>query len=221
MCHTCVKQRGAVQHDIDHNPLWHRIVPCAMFNVHCVHILCKFNVHCIHTLCNLQSSLCSHFVYSQWNASCWFLYWQTSKHFMSKQETEVCSKLWGKSLCVCPGSRNLVSIWHFYWEYCVFYTFIDNFLQRLNINKTTFLRKIQIVCGVSFPQIPLAYGTTLDRSYLFKILSNLRFSFPSFPCFLARSSLCDRRPLAKTLKLAVWAFSLFHWFFCLIPHCLW
>ena len=50
---------------IDHNPLWHRIVPCAMFNVHCVHILCKFNVHCIHTLCNLQSSLCSHFVYSQ------------------------------------------------------------------------------------------------------------------------------------------------------------
>ena len=104
--------------------------------------------------------------------------------------------------------RNLVSIWHFYWEYCVFYTFIDNFLQRLNINKTTFLRKIQIVCGVSFPQIPLAYGTTLDRSYLFKILSNLRFSCPSFPCFLARSSLCDRRPLAKTLKLAVWAFSL-------------
>ena len=54
----------------------------------------------------------------------------------------------------------------------------------------------------------LAYGTTLNRSYLFKILSNLRFSFPSFPCFLARSSLCDRRPLAKTLKLAVWAFSL-------------
>ena len=50
---------------IDHNPLWHRIVPCAMFNVHCVHILCKFNVHCIHTLCNLQRPLCSHFVYSE------------------------------------------------------------------------------------------------------------------------------------------------------------
>ena len=55
-----------VQHDIDHNPLWHRIVPCAMFNVHCVHTLCKFNVHCIHTLCNLQRPLCSHFVYSEW-----------------------------------------------------------------------------------------------------------------------------------------------------------
>ena len=53
MCHTCVKQRGAVQHDIDHNPLWHRIVPCAMFNVHCVHTLCK-----------VQCALYSHFVQS-------------------------------------------------------------------------------------------------------------------------------------------------------------
>ena len=39
-------------------------------------------------------------------------------------------------------------------------------------------------------------------------MSNLRFSFPSFPCFLAKSSWHGRRPFAKTPKLVIWAFSL-------------
>ena len=43
----------------------------------------------------------------------------------------------------------------------------------------------------------LAYGTTLDRSYLFKILSNLRFSFPSFPCFQQRAPYVADIPLLK------------------------
>ena len=34
----------------------------------------------------------------------------------------------------------------------------------------------------------LSHGTTLDRSYLFKILSNLLFSFSSFCVFLAFSA---------------------------------
>ena len=54
----------------------------------------------------------------------------------------------------------------------------------------------------------LSHGTPLYRSYLFKILSNLHFSSSSFGVFLAFSAQSSRRCLVKSLKLAVWAFSL-------------
>ena len=51
----------------------------------------------------------------------------------------------------------------------------------------------------------------LDRSYLFKILSNLRFSFSSFCVFLTFSAQSSWRPIVKTLNLKVWTlpFTLF------------
>ena len=43
----------------------------------------------------------------------------------------------------------------------------------------------------------LSHGTTLNRSYLFKILSNLRFSFSSFCVFLAFSAQSSQRSIVK------------------------
>ena len=75
----------------------------------------------------------------------------------------------------------------------------------------TMVQKLQILKTITFSECSgraLWHGTTLDRSYLFKILSNLRFSFFSFGVFLAFSAQSSWRCLVKSLKLAVWAFSL-------------
>ena len=54
----------------------------------------------------------------------------------------------------------------------------------------------------------LSHGTTLYRSYLFKILSNLRFSFSSIPYFSMFSAPQCWFTIVKTVILPVWAFSL-------------
>ena len=63
----------------------------------------------------------------------------------------------------------------------------------------------------TFSELPgrwLSHGTTLYRSYIFKKLSNLRFSFSSFGVFLAFSAQSSWRPIVKTLNLKVWTLPL-------------
>ena len=65
-------------------------------------------------------------------------------------------------------------------------------LQKPQISKTTTF----LECSGR----ALSHGTTLDRSYLFKMLSNLRFSFPSFPCFLAKGRQLRKELFAENMK---------------------
>ena len=67
------------------------------------------------------------------------------------------------------------------------------------------------------PGHALWHGGTLDGSYYWKILSNSRFSFSCFPCFLGFQ---QRAPDVACIKHWIWPFELFHWIFCMFSHCL-
>ena len=64
----------------------------------------------------------------------------------------------------------------------------------------------------------LSHGTPPCRSYPFKSLSNLRFSFSSFGVYWRFQ---HRAPDVALLNHWSWPFEPFHWIFCMISHCLW
>ena len=78
-----------------------------------------------------------------------------------------------------------------------------------------------IMCGVCVWKICVYFSLFFIQIYhqKQKNVRRPRYSFQALKIDIVAvpSSLRGQRPLAKTLKLALWAF---HWFLCMIPHCL-